>query len=354
MKRYVLALMLLAGGSWGDTTGVVKLRPVGPEISRSEWESDYAIYILGGAEGDLPIWSATSGTLSRLARGSAGQVLTATSTSIGWAAATGGTGGGTSDASTFTQINVQYIYGHNRGNVTMLTGGGEYLNVMGSMVTSGALYANSIDALDLSNFRWRYVDRWSTRWRAITSGTVACSDTALMAPGVPLRWYDNGYRYGVVLAVTAGTSFSLAGAPFNLGAMDLRAGTPEMVRQIDFFVAGAYGDGANDLLENDMSTYFRWPLTPARCVAIYARHKTNAGTTQPKVNLKVNGSAVSNNDSSNGVQCSSGAWVANPATAINVSNYDVQYGEAVEVTCTVAGVGTQAQGLTMSTVWVME
>jgi hypothetical protein len=128
-----------------------------------------------------------------------------------------------------------------------------------------------------------------------------------------------------------------------------------MVRHLTFTITGDYGDGANDLLSNDMNTYFRWPFMASVLVRYQATHKTPATTTQPKINVKCGGNLVGTQDSSNGIQLdgTGGVWVACTAREVDYTNGIISYGEDFEIACTVAGVGgTMAQNLTVMCTFV--
>ena len=135
----------------------------------------------------------------------------------------------------------------------------------------------------------------------------------------------------------------------------LEYGVPEQVVVVNFFVSGNYGDGVADLLAADMNTYFRWQQSKAYLVAFSCTEKTVDTGTEPKVNVKVNGTAVSTNDTNLGVQLTTaGTWVDNSAVAINTTYYDINPNEAVEITCTAAGGTGDAAYLTVQTTFVLE
>ena len=204
-------------------------------------------------------------------------------------------------------------------------------------------------------------ERWtliaSSNYTATPASTsqITMSETELMSPGLPLKYtYDGNTYYGRVNAVTTDTNITIQGAPLdtNHDLTALYVGTPEMVVQVNCFVAGTYGDGAGDLLNADMNAAMTWQLTTAYLVAFGAKHATDDGTANPKINVKVGGNVVSTNDSNNGIQVDD-VWVANPAVAINTTSYVCTRGESLEVACTAAGTDGDAADLSVEAVFVL-
>ncbi|MFV0444794.1 MAG: hypothetical protein ACK5Q5_14575 [Planctomycetaceae bacterium] len=224
----------------------------------------------------------------------------------------------------------------------------------------------AIEAHDLRDFTvWtQFLSRWNeietskyTATPASTS-TVTLSDTSDMKVGLPVRYtYNGNTNYGIITAVSANTSITVAGAALDTGhaLTELSVGCPEMVVQVPFFVLGLYGDGAADLLLSDMYTYFRWKLARAYLVRYEATHQTaDTGGAQPKLNVKVDGNLVGTEDSNNGIQLSSaGTWVQSSAVAISNSNYVVDRDDAIEVRCTVAGTNSNARHLSGNMIFVL-
>jgi hypothetical protein len=204
---------------------------------------------------------------------------------------------------------------------------------------------------------WVTID--SSKYTATPSSTsqIAMSDTSDVSIGNGIKYTDSrGTYYAIVTAISANTSITIAGATLSTGAdlTELNVGTDKTV-QLDFVVPGAYGDGANDLLANDANTYFKWKANKAYLVDFSGVHGTADGTANPKVNIKIDSSLVSTNDSNNGIQLSTaGTWVDNSAVAISTTNYEIDRGDSIEVACTVAGTDGDAQDLTVSLAFVKE
>jgi hypothetical protein len=227
----------------------------------------------------------------------------------------------------------------------------DYWSLMAQKGTDGT------NGADAPQDNWRTVTASSYTATPASTSTLTMSDTSAVNVGDAIKYTDGrGTYFAVITAVTANTSITIAGAAFDTGSnlTALYVGNNKVI-QLDFCISGLYADGTGDLLAADMNTYFKWQGRKAYLVAFSAVHKTADTTTNPKINVKVNGSAVSTNDSNNGVQLSTaGTWVDNSAVAISTSNYDINRGEAVEINCTAAGGTADAANLTVSCVFVQE
>jgi len=208
--------------------------------------------------------------------------------------------------------------------------------------------------------RWTLVGTAAYTATPASTSVITMSNTTGMAVGLPVKFtYNSNTYYAIITAVSSNASITIAGAALATGggANDLAAlyvGCAEMVVQMDFFVSSTWASTAQDLLLNNMKAYAKWRLGQAYLVAFSAVQKTADNTTNGKLNMKVGGSAVSTNDSNNGIQLSTaGTWVDNSAVAINTTNYSVSRGSALEVACTVVGGTKDGSDLTVSCVFVL-
>lgn len=195
-----------------------------------------------------------------------------------------------------------------------------------------------------------------------TTSVILMSNTSDFFVGLPVRYkYNATYYYGQCTAITANTSITIAGAALAPASAltELAVGQYGHLSIVTFFVSSTYGNGSGDLIAADMNTYFKWIgpksyLATFSCVHKVADTGALGATAQPKINVKINGSNVSTNDSNNGVQLSltPGTWTDNSAVAVDVALYDVNYGEAIEINCTVGGQVGDATNLTVMCVFV--
>ena len=203
---------------------------------------------------------------------------------------------------------------------------------------------------------WRPVAASAYTATPASTSRITMSDTSDLSVGQAIRYtYDGVTYYGVVAAISADAYIDVAGAPLDTGH-DLTAleyAGPAHVIQIEFqIVKASFGATATDLLNTIMKTAFRWRLGVAYLVGFSGKLKTADGTTNPKINVTVDGDSVSTNDTNNGIQPTA-SWVDNSAVAISTANYGLANLSTVGIKCTVAG-GTTGSDLTVSCVFVLE
>lgn len=169
--------------------------------------------------------------------------------------------------------------------------------------------------------------------------TMLVDLTSVIRPGMALLYTYNGTIYrGRVKTIAAGL-LTLQGPPISTGAGLLTALSFSVANSavVALGIAGSYGDTVTAVLyKAKVKRNYYWLLPRAYCVYFQGQHNTDAGTTQPKINVRTNSLRVSNNDSGNGIQLSTGL-VANPDTAIDPSNYVINPGEVLELECSAAG-----------------
>jgi len=212
------------------------------------------------------------------------------------------------------------------------------------------------------------------RWRPITafddqppsSSTITLTEdlTSWVKAGLPVKFTlgggasNPGTYYGKIPTVTSNL-LSILGPALETDDGDLTAlwvGLPECLVQLDLFIPGLYGAGAeNNLMGVFAKTGFVWQGPAAHIAHFYAAHATVDSTTQPKVNVLAGGDAVSTNDSAKGVQLSTPlTWVANPAASVHYTYNGLANQATLNIACTTAGVSGDAEDLTVTLFIVLE
>ena len=102
-----------------------------------------------------------------------------------------------------------------------------------------------------------------------------------------------------------------------------------------------------------MKTATRFRATAGYLVGISAKLNTADTTTNPKINVTVDGHRVSSNDSGNGIQPTA-SWVDNSAVAIDTDYYATANKAVLEVDCVVAAGTGNAADLSVELVFVLE
>ncbi len=192
-----------------------------------------------------------------------------------------------------------------------------------------------------------------------STSSVTFSDTTELSVGKPVRYAYNGTTYyGIVSSIASNASITISGAPLDVGhdITALAVGAPSQLVVMDLTVAGVYADNTEDILAGTANSYIRWKKSTARLVGFSATHKTaDTGAAQPKLNVKVDGSLVSTQDSNAGLQLSTaGAWVDGSVVAISIPNYSVSWNSSLDLRITAAGTNGNAANLSVALIFVLE
>jgi hypothetical protein len=172
-------------------------------------------------------------------------------------------------------------------------------------------------------------------------------------PGRPVLYVQNDIPYYGRLKTVAADTWTIQGAPMILGTKFAQhgffIGYANSILQIDFHLPGLYGAAATTTgLLSVAGRYYSWEGVRARLVAFAARHVTDDGASNPKINMLVNGNRVSTNNGGLGIQPIAASWVWNPDVAIHTTNYIVETGDPIEIEITAAGGAGNAANLTVS------
>jgi hypothetical protein len=190
----------------------------------------------------------------------------------------------------------------------------------------------------------------------ISTSRIAVSDITDLTTGTPVAYTFGGTTYYGMIGNVLTTAIEIMGPALDTTSpvTSLCAGWPEQLVQADYFIAGLYGDGANEtLLASDEHTHARWALGEAYCVGFSAIHRIDDGTAQPKVNLRIGGMKLSTSDGCNGLQVST-SWQNNASSAIAPGAYRLRRGTSIDVECAVAGAAGNAQDLTVTAIFVVK
>lgn len=193
---------------------------------------------------------------------------------------------------------------------------------------------------------------WRRRGLNVVETTSDLSGSVTV--GLPLRYeYDGSTYYGVVKHVDD-TRIAIQGAPLDGGESltDLSYGPSHKMVHWRLAVPGAFGAGAAEILAGVAKQPARWRMAPAYCVAFSLLTDSADSTTQPVINMTINAQPVSNEAADDGVEPGT-SWTDNYPVAINVANYAVTTGDAIEVECTVPGGTGDAADLTIEAIFVL-
>ena len=186
------------------------------------------------------------------------------------------------------------------------------------------------------------------------------SDTSDFEIGYPVKIVQaSGTRYAVVTAISANALLTIAGPALNVAQeiSSLSVGRPERVVYKEFFIdTDAFG-AVQDVLSAVTYQRARWNLGPAYLVSFSATLGiVDTGASQPKINPKIAGTVVSDDDSNKGLTLSgvAGTWTENTAATIRSDYYDIDRHDAIDIRCTEAGTNGDADCMTVTLVFVLE
>lgn len=217
-----------------------------------------------------------------------------------------------------------------------------------------------VDYVSEQTSHWRLVA--TTKYTAVPLSTsqITMSDTSEMAVGLPVRYvYGAATYYGIITVVSANTSITIAGATLNTGLAlsALHIGLASQVVHEEYLIDTAFGDAVQEIFADLTYERHRWQRGAARLVSFGATlGVVDTGASQPKINITIDGNAVSTTDSDKGIQLSgvAGTWVDNAAVAIDTANYAIALDDEIDISCTEVGTEGDADMLSVVCVFVLE
>ena len=193
---------------------------------------------------------------------------------------------------------------------------------------------------------WIAITAFNDQPASTSTITMTSDQTATIKAGVGIRFKLSGSYYHAICTAITSNLMTIAGAPLTTGDGDLTElyWTHIQPIQIPYIDSGAFADATDTaLLEHDlnMTGGYKWFGGKAYLVLLGISTKgndTGAGvTTQPAVNVKIAGSDVL----STALTIPDGVYTQS-VVAITTANYDVNYGEAIELSVSAASGGTPA------------
>jgi len=219
------------------------------------------------------------------------------------------------------------------------------------------------DTADPGNLRWllqsptEYTnDMWTsianyTATPASTSTIPMTADlTGSIVVGIPLKYVIAGTTYyGICTAITS-ILLTVAGAPLSGNVTSLYYGKTYQTTQVTVMIPGLYEDASNTaLIVSDLNSALIWQKAVSYLVKFSVYSKVHDTGTHGQASVRVNGAEV--NATVGGETIAADATWYPTVVNINTTNYDINYGEAIEITAVKAGTG-DATDLTVSMVFV--
>lgn len=201
-------------------------------------------------------------------------------------------------------------------------------------------YAGKIDGIEAGAISaWHSITDFTATPASTSTLTMTSDLTGTLNPGSGLKYTIGGtVYYGMITALTD-SLMTVCGAPLSGDVTSLHWTHIKPI-VLEFGITGEFADAADTaLLENDLLLKggYKWMGCKARLVnlAISTFQNDSGASTQPAVNVSIAGSDVLSTALTipDGTYTQSGVQVA-------TANYDVNYGEAIELSVSAASGGT--------------
>ena len=241
---------------------------------------------------------------------------------------------------------------------------GATASVAGTAGLTPAPAAGDQDAVLHGDGTWRALASGASKWTTLAAGTdytatptststltMITNQTAVLRPGMALRYVIGGVTYyGVAAAITA-NQLALGGAPLTGDVTALYYSIfPGMVETLTLSVPGAWADSADTaLVVDDLLMSLIWNGPPASLVRIRAwTRTTDTGTNKPRINVRLGMTPTDYVSVSNGTVglelAASATWVVT-GVDITPAKYAVVPGTAIELRTDANGSNDDARDL---------
>lgn len=227
------------------------------------------------------------------------------------------------------------------------TDAGEGVTMSGTLNVTGALTAT----LTGMATGWTQTTGTFTATAASTSTITMTTDlTAAILVGYPLKYVIGGVTYYGIVSAIASNLLTVAGAPLGGDVTALYYGDPTKVSQIVIQIPATYEDATDTaLILNDIKSNLIWRKAKSYLVKYTMWSLTHDTGTHGQASVTINGTEV--NTTAGGLTIAADATLYSTVVDIATAAYDINNGEAIEITSTKAGNG-DATYLTATLVFV--
>lgn len=190
---------------------------------------------------------------------------------------------------------------------------------------------------------WTPVIAYTATPPSTSTLTMTADLTGVIAPGTPIKFIGDGDPYYAICTAITSNLLTIAGAPIE-GAIDaLYYGDPSRVFTEHVLIPGYYEDASTTrtTLADDLGAAYSWPRGTAYLVRVQAKTKVADSSSNGTVNVGINGADVL----STALTLANANWTAS-VVQIATANYDIQFGEALEISVG-KGTGGDAQDLSL-------
>jgi len=208
---------------------------------------------------------------------------------------------------------------------------------------------------------WEMVSRYEQDWKFVPTAnftatpaststlTMLIDMTAQIKAGMSLEYTIGGtVYYGQVYSIAAGL-LTVRGAPLSGDVTLLRYGGGE-IRQMQITIPGSYEDASNTaLIASDLNSSYVWESPTSYLVWFSVHSDVHDSGTHGQASVRINNTEV--NTTAGGETIAADATWYPTVVNIDTAAYDINYGEALEITAVKNGNG-DATDLTVSMVFL--
>lgn len=180
--------------------------------------------------------------------------------------------------------------------------------------------------------------------------TLSVDMTSTIQVGMPLRYTISGVVYYGIVSAIASNLLTVNGAPLSGDVTALCVGSPDKVTQMIINVPSTYEDAScTTLVATDLKMNILWQKAKSYLVKYTAWSLVHDTGTDGQVSVRINGTEV--NTTAGGLTIAADATLYSTVVDIATAAYDINNGEAIEITSVKGGNG-DATDLTMTLVFV--
>jgi hypothetical protein len=176
--------------------------------------------------------------------------------------------------------------------------------------------------------------------------------TGVLKAGYGIKYTIGGtVYYGVITAITSNL-LTIAGASLSGDVSDLYYTKTGMI-QMPILIPGYYEDASDPtLLANDLGQTLIWQQGPAYCVRMAVKTRVADSSSDGIAQAYIAGSILCTSNTNTGLTLDDTNWKYT-IIDINTTNYNLVFGEAIEIGST-KGTGGNAQDLSAVLTFVLE
>lgn len=197
--------------------------------------------------------------------------------------------------------------------------------------------------------------QWVLWGGAAYDSTSAIDSATHLDLGTPVSFDISGITYYSQIKSIALDVHTIAGAPCAVGATNFKYSTTLQVQTSDPYTFPlTWSSPATSQMLEDIKVVIGGKLFKGRKIAILgfsAIQKTNdTGANQPRVNMTIDGNALSTANSNAGIE--PGTTLSDTGIAINTSNYIAEFGDIFEFSTDANGSNNDAYQLVVTYHWI--